>query len=186
MHKKATKCKKTQSKWCINKHGASKIIDTFETYQCHGTLLILSCPCPVLSIQTHPFSPFLSAKTRCRCPGLCAIFLTFDSHRHHQKCSSTDPLARSHEFVAIPTSMVPTADCGRIKESHGGQCTVAGLCLHLRCPDPNCSWLAHWIPIWVIYKHVQIQIVFRSLYLSTIFGSQSGCLVVPWSIRWLL
>jgi hypothetical protein len=24
---------KTQSKWCINKHGASKIIDTFETYQ---------------------------------------------------------------------------------------------------------------------------------------------------------
>jgi hypothetical protein len=33
MHKNATKCKKTQRKWCINKHGASKIIDTFETYQ---------------------------------------------------------------------------------------------------------------------------------------------------------
>jgi hypothetical protein len=33
MHKNAMKCKKTQSKWCINKHGASKIIDTFETYQ---------------------------------------------------------------------------------------------------------------------------------------------------------
>jgi hypothetical protein len=33
MHKKATKCNKTQSKWCINKHGESKIIDTFETYQ---------------------------------------------------------------------------------------------------------------------------------------------------------
>jgi hypothetical protein len=32
MHKNATKCNKTQSKWCINKHGASKIIDTFETY----------------------------------------------------------------------------------------------------------------------------------------------------------
>jgi hypothetical protein len=27
MHKNATKCNKTQSKWCINKHGASKIID---------------------------------------------------------------------------------------------------------------------------------------------------------------
>jgi hypothetical protein len=26
------KCNKTQSKWCINKHVASKIIDTFETY----------------------------------------------------------------------------------------------------------------------------------------------------------
>jgi hypothetical protein len=32
MHKNATKCNKIQSKWCINKHGASKIIDTFETY----------------------------------------------------------------------------------------------------------------------------------------------------------
>jgi hypothetical protein len=33
MHKNATKCNKTLSKWCKNKHGASKIIDTFETYQ---------------------------------------------------------------------------------------------------------------------------------------------------------
>jgi hypothetical protein len=33
MHKNAMKCNKTKSKWCINKHGASKIIDTFETYQ---------------------------------------------------------------------------------------------------------------------------------------------------------
>jgi hypothetical protein len=32
MHKNATKCNKTLSKWCKNKHGASKIIDTFETY----------------------------------------------------------------------------------------------------------------------------------------------------------
>jgi hypothetical protein len=27
------KCNKTQGKWCKNKHGASKIIDTLETYQ---------------------------------------------------------------------------------------------------------------------------------------------------------
>jgi hypothetical protein len=33
MHKNATKCNKTLRKWCKNKHGASKIIDTFETYQ---------------------------------------------------------------------------------------------------------------------------------------------------------
>jgi hypothetical protein len=32
MHKSATKCNETLGKWCINKHGASKIIDTFETY----------------------------------------------------------------------------------------------------------------------------------------------------------
>jgi hypothetical protein len=33
MHKSATKCNETSGKWCKNKHGASKIIDTFETYQ---------------------------------------------------------------------------------------------------------------------------------------------------------
>jgi hypothetical protein len=33
MHNNATKCNKTLSKWCKNKHGASKVIDTFETYQ---------------------------------------------------------------------------------------------------------------------------------------------------------
>jgi hypothetical protein len=33
MHKNATKFKKTLRKWCKNKYGASKIIDTFETYQ---------------------------------------------------------------------------------------------------------------------------------------------------------
>jgi hypothetical protein len=39
MHKNATKCNKTQSKWCIKKHGASKIIGTFETYQGRLSLL---------------------------------------------------------------------------------------------------------------------------------------------------
>jgi hypothetical protein len=34
MYKNATKCNETIGKWCKNKHGASKIIDTFETY--HG------------------------------------------------------------------------------------------------------------------------------------------------------
>jgi hypothetical protein len=33
MHKSATKCNETIGKWCKNKHRASKIIDTFETYQ---------------------------------------------------------------------------------------------------------------------------------------------------------
>jgi hypothetical protein len=32
MHKNATNCNKILSKWCKNKHGASKNIDTFETY----------------------------------------------------------------------------------------------------------------------------------------------------------
>jgi hypothetical protein len=33
MHKSAMKCNVTLGKWCKNKHGASKIMDTFETYQ---------------------------------------------------------------------------------------------------------------------------------------------------------
>jgi hypothetical protein len=32
MHKSATKCNETIGKWCKNKHGASKIIDTLEMY----------------------------------------------------------------------------------------------------------------------------------------------------------
>jgi hypothetical protein len=32
MHKNAMKCNETLSKWCKNKHGASKIIDTLEMY----------------------------------------------------------------------------------------------------------------------------------------------------------
>jgi hypothetical protein len=41
MHKNATKCKKTLSKWCKNKHGASKIMDTFETYQREAEIEVL-------------------------------------------------------------------------------------------------------------------------------------------------
>jgi hypothetical protein len=33
------KCNETQGKWCKNKHGASKIIDTFETY--HFSMLMM-------------------------------------------------------------------------------------------------------------------------------------------------
>jgi hypothetical protein len=33
MHKSATKCNEILGKWCKNKHGASKIMDTLKTYQ---------------------------------------------------------------------------------------------------------------------------------------------------------
>jgi hypothetical protein len=36
MHRSATKSNETVGKWCKNKHGASKIIDTSETYQAPG------------------------------------------------------------------------------------------------------------------------------------------------------
>jgi hypothetical protein len=43
MNKNAMKCNKTQSEWCINKHGASKIIDIFETYQASSSALPPNC-----------------------------------------------------------------------------------------------------------------------------------------------
>jgi hypothetical protein len=43
MHKSATKCNETIGKWCKNKHGASKIIDTFETYHLAKHLHIAHC-----------------------------------------------------------------------------------------------------------------------------------------------
>jgi hypothetical protein len=65
MHKNATKCNKTLSKWCKNKHGASKIINTFETYQ--GATQAWPCPpmvrgAPLAShLSLHPHF-FLSPK----------------------------------------------------------------------------------------------------------------------------
>jgi hypothetical protein len=51
MHKSATKCNETVGKWCKNKHGASKIIDTFETYEStHILPLATSTTGTVLSI----------------------------------------------------------------------------------------------------------------------------------------
>jgi hypothetical protein len=49
MHKNAMKCNKTQSKWCINKHGASKIIDTFGTYQPLSMHLVSVLPTSLLA-----------------------------------------------------------------------------------------------------------------------------------------
>jgi hypothetical protein len=45
MNKSATKCNETLSKWCKNKHGASKIMDTFETYQCFQNQKLVLWPC---------------------------------------------------------------------------------------------------------------------------------------------
>jgi hypothetical protein len=50
MHKNATKCNETLSKWCKNKHGASKIIDTFETYHSSLDLTLLF----IESTTIHP------------------------------------------------------------------------------------------------------------------------------------
>jgi hypothetical protein len=53
MHKNTTKCNKTQSKWCVNKHGASKIIDTFETYQVALELSIWNAEGAFLGVELY-------------------------------------------------------------------------------------------------------------------------------------
>jgi hypothetical protein len=53
MDKNTTKCNKTLSKWCKNKHEASKIIDTFETYQYAYALTNLLS---VIMISVKPYS----------------------------------------------------------------------------------------------------------------------------------
>jgi hypothetical protein len=42
------KCNETLGKWCKNKHGASKIIDKFETYQAFAVHSMVSLPCVAL------------------------------------------------------------------------------------------------------------------------------------------
>jgi hypothetical protein len=59
MHKSATKYNETLGKWCKNKHGASKIIDTFETYHLPlrpppvGRLALLRRPIPGAPLPPH-------------------------------------------------------------------------------------------------------------------------------------
>jgi hypothetical protein len=57
MHKNTTKCNKTLSKWCINQHGASKIIDTFETYQPLAAITIIVFYLLVLYLLALPNTP---------------------------------------------------------------------------------------------------------------------------------
>jgi hypothetical protein len=51
MHKNTTKCNETLSKWCKNKHGASKIMDTLEMYQGRLEMLL-----PSFQFAFQPYS----------------------------------------------------------------------------------------------------------------------------------
>jgi hypothetical protein len=42
MHKSTTKCNETLGKWCKNKHGASKIMDTLETYHSSPAIVMVT------------------------------------------------------------------------------------------------------------------------------------------------
>jgi hypothetical protein len=54
MHKSAIKCNEALGKWCKNKHGASKIMDTLETYHWDGE--VPPEPSPSVSIAVSAIS----------------------------------------------------------------------------------------------------------------------------------
>jgi hypothetical protein len=54
MHKNATKCNETLSKWCKNKHGASKIIDTLEMYQESATAMKMAVESMEMALGAIP------------------------------------------------------------------------------------------------------------------------------------
>jgi hypothetical protein len=57
MHKSATKCNETLSKWFKNKHRASKIIDTFETYHITSSSDVVSNvsnPLTMIGVEKTP------------------------------------------------------------------------------------------------------------------------------------
>jgi hypothetical protein len=84
------KCNETQGKWCKNKHGASKIIDTFETYHrlalasIRPTLAIRSGALPRISIYSPSFGNTLEASPRIGIysPGVGNTLGGFASHWH--------------------------------------------------------------------------------------------------------
>jgi hypothetical protein len=59
MHKSATKCNETVGKWCKNKHGASKIIDTLETYHLAFVFCLDFCSDLIISLYQGVFIPLV-------------------------------------------------------------------------------------------------------------------------------
>jgi hypothetical protein len=66
------KCNETQGKWCKNKHGASKIIDTFETYQ-YAAIAIMAASLVLGSNSTslNSASKFLTMLRAAPSGGMC-------------------------------------------------------------------------------------------------------------------
>jgi hypothetical protein len=94
MYKTTTKCNKTQSKWCINKHGPSKIIDTFETYH-----IFPSTPCwdhhPSDVVGAMPRVE-ISSRMRCHCRFKSPPSTTLQRHHSSEAPGPTAPSLAAH------------------------------------------------------------------------------------------
>jgi hypothetical protein len=92
MHKNATKCNKTLSKWWKNKHGASKIIDTFESYHCPYDLL------PPRHVKRGNFRKGGRHKYRSQSPQLAWEERRWDLEKKKNILLICDPLPLDHPF----------------------------------------------------------------------------------------
>jgi hypothetical protein len=85
MHKNTTKCNETLSKWCKNKHGASKIIDTLETYQVQRPsceLWLLTGEVTWLRWLLDIFCIFVMTPTTLLSDATCVIRIASDFVKH--------------------------------------------------------------------------------------------------------
>jgi hypothetical protein len=92
MHKSATKCNETIGKWCKNKHGASKIIDTFETYQASKA---------ILEISSSASSDAMRALATFRAPELNKEERTSQAKKQRQACKDKQVLKMRLTFRSL-------------------------------------------------------------------------------------
>jgi hypothetical protein len=98
MHKSATKCNETIGKWCKNKHGASKIIDTLETYH--------PCLTDFMNYLIHatPVHPSLCLQylillfTIATITAFILLLMLLFHYYHHYKTVATDKPLRGRLF----------------------------------------------------------------------------------------
>jgi hypothetical protein len=88
---------KTQSKWCINKHGASKIIDTFETY--HQTTKL----CDFTNTPNAQFiaSPITSPELKADSFEVSPRLLNLIAKDQFGSSASEDAFMHLHDFCMI-------------------------------------------------------------------------------------
>jgi hypothetical protein len=101
MHKSATKCNETLGKWCKNKHGASKIMDTLETYQPLAAIITTVFYLLVLylfALPNTPENPFASIYSESLIKTTCQhllLLVGFDT-LIYQKYYDTPPILVAH------------------------------------------------------------------------------------------
>jgi hypothetical protein len=138
MHKSDTKCNETLGKWYKNKHGASKITDTFETYQ----------PPRPHSPATKTLAPHLLPLSRRRRP--CAHAWRQRLWQQASRCClainalwppSTQPNRCQPPRPAIGPAVALALNwpCMRRGRREHATRSRACACLFLACPAPFCT-----------------------------------------------